>query len=85
MYDKRFLKDLAAIPSKYRKEIEHFAFTDLSSFKSIAEANRFEKMSGYENCYKIRLGIYRLGAYCQGNTVVLKRSLHRKEIYRYFP
>lgn len=84
-YHKRFLKDLAEIPANQRKEIEHFVFEVLPTIKAIAESERFEKMSGYDNCFKARFGHYRIGAYYSKNCLELKRILHRKEIYRYFP
>ena len=85
IYQKKFLKDLSNIPSKHRKEIEHFVFDVLPNSKTLAESGKFEKMSGYEGCYKARFGTYRIGAYYNGSSIELKRILHRKEIYRYFP
>jgi len=84
-YQKKFLKDLADIPSRYRKEIEIFVFETLPAAKTLAELNKFEKLSGYDNFFKARFGDYRIGAYNHGNYVELKRVLHRKEIYRYYP
>ena len=85
LYHKKFLKDLANIPSRQRKEIEHFVFKILPKSNSIAELNKFEKLTGYKNYFKARFGNYRLGIYSEDNLVELKRLLHRKEIYRYFP
>ncbi|GIK72728.1 MAG: hypothetical protein BroJett021_17160 [Chloroflexota bacterium] len=39
----------------------------------------------FERYYRIRVGDYRLGLALEGDTVILVRFLHRKEIYRYFP
>ncbi len=84
-YQKRFLKDLSNIPSQKRKEIEQFVFQILPNADSLPELNKFEKMTGYKNCFKARFGSYRIGIYFSDNLVVLKRVLHRKEIYRHFP
>jgi mRNA interferase RelE/StbE len=85
LYQKRFLKDLANIPSKQRKEIEDFVFKTIPQASGIGELNKFEKMTGYKNYYKARFGNYRLGIHSENEIVELKRLLHRKEIYRYFP
>lgn len=84
-YEKKFLKELADIPSGIRTEIEHFVFDTLPSANSLAELNKFEKLTGYRNCVKARCGEYRIGAYCYRNKITLARILHRKEIYRFFP
>ncbi len=84
-YQKKFLKDLADIPAKTRKDIEKFVFETVPPASSIAELHKFEKMSGYDNYYKARFGNYRVGAYCKDEVVEFKRVLNRKEIYRYFP
>lgn len=84
-YQKKFLKDLADIPSVHRREIEDFVFDYLPNCKTLADSGKFEKMSGYDNCYKARIGNYRVGIIFENGTITLKRVLHRKEIYRFFP
>jgi len=84
-FQKKFLQDLANIPTQYRGEIENFVFDILPSCQTLAEAKKFEKMTGYECYMKARIGNYRIGAYYYRNTLELRRVLHRKEIYRYFP
>ena len=85
LYQKKFLKDLANIPTKYRREIEHFVFDVLPAAKTLSDSNKFEKMTGYDKYIKARFGDYRVGAYYDKNRIELKRVLHRKEIYRFFP
>ena len=86
VFTKTFLKDLAKVfPAKRRKEIEHFVFEDLQLVSSVEEIGFAEKMMGHKNFYKTRFGDYRMGIYRSGNRVELKRVLHRKEIYKYFP
>jgi hypothetical protein len=45
LYKKKFLKDLSNVPSKDRKEIEHFIFEVLPTIKTLAQLGKFEKMS----------------------------------------
>lgn len=84
-YNKKFLKDLASIPKKYRDKIEHFVFEEISSLNSLADLHKLEKLSGYQNYYKMRFGNYRVGLKLDQNELTFERVLHRKEIYRLFP
>ena len=84
-YRKRFLKDLSKMPSKTRREIERFAFTELPQTTSMAQLGNVERMEGYPSFYKVRFGSYRVGLRLETGIVVFERALHRREIYRYFP
>jgi mRNA interferase RelE/StbE len=46
-YRKRFLRELAKIPSAQRKEIEIFVFDRLPHIQSVAESGKIEGMKGY--------------------------------------
>lgn len=80
-----FLKRSGQCPSLLRSEIERCAFEELPKATSVYVFGKAEKMKGYKGFYKIRFGDYRVGLEIDGNNVILKRVLHRKEIYRYFP
>ncbi len=84
-YQKKFLKDLAQIPSKRRVQIEKFVFEEVPKLHSIFESGKVEQMTGYPGFYKIRFGLYRIGIKIKQETVFFERVLHRREIYRYFP
>lgn len=84
-YRKRFLKELARIPTAQRKEIELFVFNELPAFRSVAESGTIERTKGYPGFYRIRFGDYRVGLRLENDTVIVERVLHRKDIYRYFP
>jgi mRNA interferase RelE/StbE len=85
LYSKKFLKDLAPIPKNERISIEVFVFETLLKLNSLSEIGKCEKLRGYQNYYKARFGDYRVGLKLEGETLVLERVLHRKDIYRYFP
>ncbi len=84
-YRKRFLKELAKIPSGTRLKIEQFVFHTLPQANTFNESGAIEKMQGYSSFYKIRFGSYRVGIRFEDNVCTLERVLHRKEIYRFFP
>jgi mRNA interferase RelE/StbE len=85
LYNKKFLKDLAALPSAERSRIEKFAFDKASNAKSFRQLEHLEKLTGYKTYYKVRFGNYRVGLQFKDDTLTFERVLHRKEIYRFFP
>lgn len=84
-YNKKFLKDLASIPKRDRDKIENFVFEEINSVISLADLHKLEKLSGYQNYYKIRFGNYRVGIKLDHEELTFERVLHRKEIYKLFP
>jgi mRNA interferase RelE/StbE len=84
-YSKKFLKQLAGIPSASRSKIEAFVFNDIVAATSITELGKVEKMQGYENFYKVIFGQYRLGLVIENGVITVKTVMHRKEIYKFFP
>jgi mRNA interferase RelE/StbE len=84
-YRKKFLTDLARIPSDHRKAIEKFVFEEAPRLNSLSESGRVERMKGHKSCYKVRFRSYRVGLRLEDDTVCFERVLHRKEIYRFFP
>ena len=84
-YSKQSLKDLSLIPSNSRISIEKFVFEELPGLTNINEGKKIEALKGYRNFFKVRFGNYRVGLQKQGDTILIKRILHRKEIYRFFP
>ncbi len=85
LFQKIFLKDLAAIPSKTRAQVEQFVFEDVPQAESVHAVGKIEKLQGYTGYYKARFGNYRVGMKIEGKTVTFERVLNRKEIYRKFP
>ena len=52
---------------------------------TLSEIKNLKKMQGFLNCYRIKIGDYRIGLYFENNIVELVRLAHRKEIYKLFP
>jgi mRNA interferase RelE/StbE len=84
-YRKKFLKELSQIPSAQRVKVEGFVFKVLPQAESIHQLGVIEQMKGYPFCFKVRFGSYRLGLKIEGDSVILEKALHRKDIYRHFP
>ena len=85
-YTKRFLKDLADLPAEIQERVEPIVFQELES-ENPFDLGYLEKMKGYPDKYKIRLGDYRIGITLdkQTKTLICQRIGHRKDIYKIFP
>ncbi|MBW4516753.1 MAG: type II toxin-antitoxin system RelE/ParE family toxin [Timaviella obliquedivisa GSE-PSE-MK23-08B] len=59
-YTRKFLKELAALPPDIQTRVEPIVFETLESANPF-ELGCLEKMKGYPDKYKIRLGDYRIG------------------------
>jgi mRNA interferase RelE/StbE len=85
-YTKRFLKELSAFPPEIQSRVEPVIFQQLES-ENPFELGFLQKMKGYPDKYKIRMGDYRIGITVEKSTktLVCERIAHRREIYRIFP
>jgi mRNA interferase RelE/StbE len=85
-YTNRFLKELAALPAEIQSRIEPIVFQFLESDNPFA-LGYLEKMKGYPDKYKIRVGDYRIGLTVDTptKTLICQRVAHRRDIYRIFP
>ena len=85
-YTKRFLKELAKLPKSVQERVEVIVFDELECSNPF-DLGYLEKMKGYTDKYKVRVGNYRIGLTLDKKTkiVICQRIAHRREIYRIFP
>jgi len=85
-YTKRFLKELAKLPSDVRDKAEMIVFQQLLTENPLGLGS-LEKMKGYPGKYKIRIGDYRIGLSIdkEENLIICQRIANRKDIYKTFP
>lgn len=85
-YTKRFLKELSKLPNKIQVQAEKITFNELPASNPF-ELGYLERMTGYPDKYKIRIGKYRIGVtvYKSEKLLICQRIAHRKDIYRIFP
>ncbi len=85
-FTKTFLKELAKLPEKYRIQIESFVFGDAVKENPFA-TGKLEKLIGYEEYYKARFGVYRVGIRINDveKVIEFRRVRHRRDIYQKFP
>jgi mRNA interferase RelE/StbE len=84
-FSKPFEKDLKFVAEKLLVLKVDEIINTLIHSKSLSEIRNLKKIKGHKDCYRIRIGNYRLGLQLEGKTIWLARLMHRKEIYRYFP
>ncbi|MBD2502025.1 type II toxin-antitoxin system RelE family toxin [Anabaena azotica] len=85
-YTKKFLKELADLPQDMQARIESIVFQELES-ENPFDLGYLQKMKGYDDKYKIRIGNYRVGISVdkETKTLICQRVAHRKDIYKTFP
>lgn len=85
VFARLFLKDLQNISDKKLKSEVVQAIEEFESAQSLLELSNIKKMRGYSEAYRLRIGKYRLGFYCDGLTVKLARFVKRETICKLFP
>jgi len=80
-----FLRDLENVADKSFLERAKKIIEEVERASDLTQIRNLKKLRGTENCYRIRVGDYRLGLLFEANALVFVRFLHRKDVYRYFP
>lgn len=84
-FKESFTKDLRRIRDRELLNRAKAAIEVVEQAQSLGEVPGLERLKGWSQYYRIRVGDYRVGFAIEGNVVTFVRFLHRKEIYRYFP
>ena len=85
-YSSNVTRDLRRIRSaELRRRIDRriAELEAASKLSDISGIKRLESQGG--RYYRIGVGDYRLGMALEGDTVVLVRFMHRRDVYRHFP
>lgn len=84
-FSKPFEKDLKAISEKQVILKVDEIIRELQNTSSLQNLAGIKKLKGHKDCFRIRIGNYRLGLMAIGKTIWLARIMLRKDIYKYFP
>jgi len=84
-FKRSFVKDLERVKDKGLKERVTQTIERVEEAKTLQEIGKLKSLRSGELYYRITVGDYRLGLMLEGDTAILVRFLHRKDIYRYFP
>jgi mRNA interferase RelE/StbE len=84
VFQKSAFKEYQALPQKIRDKIDEVL--EMLSINPLAEILKFKKIRGKENCYRIRIGDYRVIYSPQDETLVVRviKIGHRRDVYRHF-
>ena len=85
LIDKSFEKDVHKITEKKILNSIADCIDDIKLKSKLSEITNCKKLTGSKNCYRIRIGDYRLGFVFENNTIELVRFLHRSKMYDFFP
>ena len=85
-YKRKFLQELASLPQNVQYRLEMIVFKELETDNPF-ELGYINKMKGYKDKYKIRIGDYRIGLTInqKQKIIICERVAHRREIYQIFP
>ncbi|MBC6471904.1 MAG: type II toxin-antitoxin system RelE/ParE family toxin [Hormoscilla sp. GM102CHS1] len=84
-FRKNFQKDLLKIIDAQLYERIQEIIEQVERSENLSEVSNVKKLKGEADCYRIRVGDYRIGIKVNDGVVSFVRILHRKEIYRSFP
>jgi mRNA interferase RelE/StbE len=84
LVERKFLKDLQPLSKDIKKSGEDF-FMSIEKANDFREIHNIEKLTGYKEYYRYRVGNYRVGFSFREEKITFIRILHRSEIYKHFP
>lgn len=56
-----------------------------SNSQTIEQIGNIDKITDYQDYYKVRFGRYQVGIKREGNFIIVSTVKHRSEIYKFFP
>jgi len=83
---KRFVKDTQKITDKQILAKIQQILLEAGQIKNLTDLNDLEEMSGFPNFYRIKFDYrYRIGIYCEQETIQFLRVGSRESFYKKFP
>ncbi len=83
-FRKSFARDLKKVKDQAILDRVREAIEQVEAADNLAALADFKKLSGAENCYRIRVGDYRIGVFIESDTVEFVGCLSWRDLYRYF-
>ncbi len=83
-FRKSFARDVKDIKSTDLRARIKVAIEAVENADSLGALD-VKKLAGAKNCYRIRVGDFRIGITVDKQQVDFVRCLHRRDIYKYFP
>jgi mRNA interferase RelE/StbE len=80
-----FSKDIDKIKDKAVKASALNLIEKARVVNQLSDLPNVKKLKGGNHFYRIRVGDYRIGIEYKNSTIIFRRFLLRKDIYKYFP
>jgi mRNA interferase RelE/StbE len=84
-FRKSFTRDLKKIKDRTLLDRVREVIEEAEQADTPQEIGELKKMGGTKNCFRIRLGDYRIGVVIEDDTVEFVRCLNRRDLYKFFP
>ena len=81
----QFSKDLRKIKDQKLLSKIKIVVNECKLAQTLDDIKNVKKLKGYQDCYRIKIGDYRIGLAMIDDELIFTRFLHRREIYRLFP
>lgn len=82
-YTRQFVNDVEKYPQFKRKIFD--VTQTFKNAKTLSELKNIKKLKSAGYDFRLKIGSFRIGFTFSENTILFKRFLHRKDIYRFFP
>ncbi len=82
-YTRQFVTDVEKYP-QLKRNVSDIIET-FKNAKTLSELKNIKKLKSAGNDFRVKIGSFRVGFTFSDDTVLFKRFLHRKDIYRFFP
>ena len=73
------------MPASMKPRVMELVFHQLPTKTALTDLPNVKNIQGFQHCYRVRVGDYRIGLEVIGDHLIVKRVLHRKDIYKSFP
>jgi len=84
-FTQKFKKQVDSCKDKRIRKKLLLVFEEVASAKNLSAVKSIKKLQGAKNCYRIRIGDFRIGIMLDQETVIFAAFDHRADIYKYFP
>jgi mRNA interferase RelE/StbE len=85
LFKESFAKDLEKITNRELATQVRGVIESIEKARTLREIPHIKKLRESSNCFRIRVGQYRIGLLAEKNEIIFVRCLHRRDVYRYFP
>jgi mRNA interferase RelE/StbE len=84
-FRKSFARDVRKVRDRVILDRVRQVIEQVETVTTLQEVSDLKQLAGTANCFRIRVGDYRLGIVVEGETVEFVRCLPRRDLYRFFP